>query len=308
MALLLPEYLQTKKYSAGRVRSLLMDLSVQEGIIGATDMVVTQRAAGANKTVDIAAGAGWVKGDTSARQGLYHVVNDAIVNLTIPDNLAANPRLDQVICHINDTVDGGGIADSATYEVVQGTASAGATLDNRTGAAALPATAMRIADILSGPSFTSITNSVIRDRRPWAHGFTSSRQRNTGSGSSSVTTYTALFTAELTTRAEIASGLVRVSFLTPVTTNASTYTMFLCPFIDGVQSGPEVLQSNQAATAGSFVLQGSWIVSVTPGSHVFDLRYKGNAAVATVFTGGPNGPTLLSVEEILSPNANNGTS
>jgi hypothetical protein len=53
--------------------------------------------------------------------------------------------------------------------VVTGTATGGATLDNRTGAAALPASAILLATCWSATD-TAISNSEIRDRRPWARG------------------------------------------------------------------------------------------------------------------------------------------
>jgi hypothetical protein len=153
------------------MRSALQSLPMQEGVLEATGQKVTQRASGgANMSVDVAAGACWVKGDTSVRQGLYHVYNDAVLNLTIGANASGSPRLDQIICRVNDTIDGGAGTDTGSIEVLAGTATGGATLDNRSGAAALPSTAVRLADVLVASGAASITNTNIRDRRPWAAG------------------------------------------------------------------------------------------------------------------------------------------
>jgi hypothetical protein len=158
MAMAVPEFLQTKTYAAMRLRQVWLDLPVQEGVVGANDLKVAQRAAGgANMSVDIAAGSAFVQGDTTSRQGLYHAYNDALVNLAIGNNSTGNPRLDQIICRVYDSQDGLAGADQATLEVVPGTATAGATLDNRNGAAALPFTAVRIA---------SYRSSNARDAQP----------------------------------------------------------------------------------------------------------------------------------------------
>lgn len=181
MALLIPEYLQTKTYSALRVRGVLMDSGIQEGVVDGPNMKVTQRAAGgANMSVDIAEGAAFVKGDLTSRQGLYHVYNDALSNIAIGLNSSGNPRVDQIICRVLDSQDGLAGADMAQFEVLPGTATAGANLTNRNGAATLPLTAMRVADVLVASGASSITNASIRDRRPWAHGLNKSLIRNSG--------------------------------------------------------------------------------------------------------------------------------
>jgi hypothetical protein len=170
VTLLIPEFLQTKTYSAQRLRSVFLDMPLSEGVGPAGSLGVAQRSAGANMSVDVSAGGGFVKGDTTARQGLYHAYNDAVLNLTIGANAAGNPRVDQIILRVNDTIDGAGGADNAAVEVLAGTATSGATLDNRSGAAALPATAIRLADVLVANGAASITSSNIRDRRLIAAG------------------------------------------------------------------------------------------------------------------------------------------
>ena len=95
----------------------------------------------------MAAGAAWVQGDDTARQGLYHQVNDAAVTGLVAAGHATNPRIDQVILRIFDS-SVTGVSDTPTLSTLAGTATGGATLDNRTGAAALPNGAIRIADIL----------------------------------------------------------------------------------------------------------------------------------------------------------------
>lgn len=169
MTMALPEYLQTKTYSAMRLRQVLLDQRIREGIAEYTALKASQRSSGgANLSVDIAAGPAFVQGDTTSRQGLYHVYNDAVVNLAIGTNTSGSPRIDQVVARVYDSQDGLAGSDQATLEILPGSAQAGATLDNRNGAAVLPLTCMRIADILVPASASGIVNANIRDRRPFA--------------------------------------------------------------------------------------------------------------------------------------------
>jgi hypothetical protein len=170
MALLTPEYLQTKQYPAKTDRFTLEEVALGERVMGRNDLMVVQRGAGANMSVDVLAGAAWVQGDSIARQGLYHVVNDATTNVSITAADPTNPRLDTVCLKVNDSTDGGDGSDTPTFTVVAGTPTAGATLDNRNGAGALPATAIHLADVLVATSDTSITNAEIRSRRPLGPG------------------------------------------------------------------------------------------------------------------------------------------
>lgn len=172
MALLAPEFIPGNKYLFQTIRHLMEHIGIQEGVYASGDLAVSQRATGANMSVDVAAGAAWVKGDTGTRQGLYHVVNDALVNLTVSAAHSTNPRLDQVILVVNDS-SVSGASNTPELKVLAGTATSGATLDNRNGAASLPSNAIRLADILVAAADTSITTAEIRDRRPRARGFKS---------------------------------------------------------------------------------------------------------------------------------------
>jgi hypothetical protein len=73
---------------------------VAEGIVGSTSLAVT--AHGGANSVDVAAGACWVTGDTDVNhQPTYRVYNDATVNLGIsPD--PTNPRIVLVVAQVND--------------------------------------------------------------------------------------------------------------------------------------------------------------------------------------------------------------
>lgn len=155
-----------------RMRATMLESGggLQEGVIGANDLKVAQRGAGANMSVDVPTGAAWVQIDTGTRNGLGHVYNDATANVTVTASNGTNPRIDQIILRWNDTSIPTGSGNVPTLEVLTGTATSGATLDNRTGAAALPNDCLRLADLLIPTSSTSVTTANIRDRRPWARG------------------------------------------------------------------------------------------------------------------------------------------
>lgn len=171
MTILTPEYLQTKTYSAKRDRRLQQAEVMQEGIVDFGHFKVAQRGAGANMSVDVGAGEAWVKGDTSVEQGMYHVVNDATVNVAISAASAVNPRIDTLVLAVNDSTEIGG-SDEFKLEVLAGTVSAGATLANLTGVAAVGNTKLVLAYILVGKEVTSITTEKIGGKRDYRAGLT----------------------------------------------------------------------------------------------------------------------------------------
>ena len=170
MALKTPEYLQTKLYDASRDRLVTAHGgAVQAGVWDASDFKVIQRAAGANMSVDVGSGFALVQAPDGI--GLYHEQNDAAMNVSIAAAHATLPRIDRVVLRVNDSTDGGDADDTPLVTVLTGTATSGATLDNLTGAPAVPAGDLLLGDVLVGAAVTSITTSNIRDRRRWARGF-----------------------------------------------------------------------------------------------------------------------------------------
>lgn len=165
----------TPGYSALDLRRSEIVGPVQEGVYAAGDYMVTQRGAGANMSVDIAAGSGAfaaVQGDSVTGQGLYIVGphSAAAINEVIAAADPTNPRVDIVILEIQDNVHDASGGNLARTRVLTGAPTAGANLTNRTNAPALPANALLLADVLVGAAVGSITNTVIRDRRKWARG------------------------------------------------------------------------------------------------------------------------------------------
>lgn len=145
-----------------------------EGVEGHADFQVSPGAA--VTTVNVSAGIGFVRGDGLADLGLYRIRNDATKNSAafesggIPAPHATKPRLDQVIARIyDDDADGEG-QRKWRLTILTGTATTGATLDNRSGAAAVPNSAMLIADVLVAPGAPAVIPAeAIRDRRVFCY-------------------------------------------------------------------------------------------------------------------------------------------
>lgn len=142
---------------------------VRGGVVGSTDFQVIQRGAGANMSVDIsmpAGGMAYVKGSTISNQGYYAIpVHASTINEVIAAASGTNPRIDSVILHVFDnTIDSTGFSLAQT-EVLTGTATSGATLSNRTGAATIPANCLLLADVLVPTSSTSVVTANINDKR-----------------------------------------------------------------------------------------------------------------------------------------------
>jgi hypothetical protein len=315
VTLLIPELLTTKTYPFGRIRRTLESLGLQEGVYDAGDYKVTQRGAGANKSVDIDAGRGWVRGDNTARQGNYHAENDAIVNRAVPDNTSGNPRVDQAILRIYDSSVIGGGLDQAEVEILQGTPTAGATLDNAAGVtsrAALPLTAIRLGEWVTPTGFTSITNAIIRDRRPFARGaYWRTERFANGLAGNDYTTASAVFGAidntNLTPRIECTGMPLRVTMRARIGNDTAGAYAAIVPAIDGAVIGNQdtllqLAESAGASRGGTF----SWDITPAAGSRTitFFLRAIGGGT-ARLYAQLAN-PLQMSVEEILRPISYNG--
>lgn len=133
----------------------------QEGVCGMADFRVTQRAAGANLTVDIAPGRGVVQGDTSSRQGKFVIDSTATVNTGTAGNITvpgSGTRTHRVIARVRDK-QASGTVYGWSFEVLEDTGS---------GMPALPASAMDIASIAVPSGSSSVTDAMITDRRSYA--------------------------------------------------------------------------------------------------------------------------------------------
>ena len=107
------------------------------GVVGFSDFQLTQNGT-PNMTVNVAGGQIYIPGGSAANQGLYYGLSDATTNLAVAAANATNPRIDTVIASVADAAYSGG-SNNWSLSVVTGTATAGATLANLTGAGSLAA-------------------------------------------------------------------------------------------------------------------------------------------------------------------------
>lgn len=150
----------------------LLDHLVGTGVV--TGLVVAQRAAGANMSVDVSAGAAYV---AVTNGGKRMFLNGASSNSGTPGTPGADwsatftaahatlPRVDRVVAQVRDNV-----FDSSTFydgklRVVAGTATAGATLANLTGAPAVPAGCEHVAYVLVPAAATTIATANIANAK-----------------------------------------------------------------------------------------------------------------------------------------------
>lgn len=143
--------------------------AVRPGAYDATGWKVQPRAAGANMTVEVLASVGLARVDGVAASvlGPYIVApHNSTIGLDVATAHATLPRIDTVILQVrDDTHDGSGAYD-ARVRILAGTATSGATLDNRSGAPTLPSAGfIRLADVLVTAAATSISAANIRDYR-----------------------------------------------------------------------------------------------------------------------------------------------
>lgn len=146
-------------YTANDWRTLLTNL-FDEGILGASSFEVSERAAGANMTLDVTAGVAVVEGDDAAGQGNYLVkASETLGAFTIDTADASNPRIDRVGIQLNDPSEGGSAGRNCTFVVVKGTAAASPS------APTLPDSFLELAQVTVPASATSIEDADITDTR-----------------------------------------------------------------------------------------------------------------------------------------------
>jgi hypothetical protein len=306
----------------------LATAGLQEGVMAPGSFEVTQRGAGANMSVDVAAStadalgsgvAALVQGDAVTAQSLYPVApHSAVINEAISAAHATLPRVDQVVLEIKDNTHDASGSNLAQVRVVAGTATSGATLNNRTGAASLPASALLLADVLVAAAASSITNSVIRDRRKWARGAYCRviRTANASAGDDytiSADPITALDATNIKPRIECSGAPVQVRLACTIVRTSGSAGLTFSPQVDGAGiDGMPNEGATSAGVVGIFTLGETgppcyeWTFVPSAGSH---LIYPAFGAVSTfAFRARAGSPLIWEVKELLTQNtANNRT-
>lgn len=158
MTIEVPLYTQGGTYSAHMDRFMLA-LNYDEGVIDLSCFKVSQRAAGANFSVDISLGEAIVQGDDETNQGCYAARCTAIENVVIGGAPGSNSRIDLVGLRINDPTAGGNAGNTGTIVVTAGTVAASPV------APATPATTLPLGYIAVASGQASVQNANITDAR-----------------------------------------------------------------------------------------------------------------------------------------------
>lgn len=115
-----PLYMQAKvgdtavEYDGLTMRWGLTGIWASEGVTN-NGFRITQRAAGANFSVDIAPGIAVITGNDVSSQGTYQITSDAIENVVIPDPPASGEDIWDIVLHVKDALYDGTLPDD-TYE------------------------------------------------------------------------------------------------------------------------------------------------------------------------------------------------
>lgn len=161
-----PLWMQNLPYSASADRSALSAI-FDAGVVGAGDLLVAQRAAGTNMSVDVAAGYVAVPGTTAVDQGTYLCYNPAPVNVSLdPAPSAGTSRYDLIIAQVRDAQADLGANNDWQITVVTGTAASTPTEPS------IPDSSVILARVVVFSTTAAITTATnIVNRRTFALGF-----------------------------------------------------------------------------------------------------------------------------------------
>ncbi len=142
-------------FTAQQQRGMIDALAPQAGIVRKDDLMVGPRAAGANFTVDVAAGQCAIKGTSVAQQGTYLCRSTAVENVAIAAAPASGSRTDLIVARVFDSQVDGGTEYAWRPLAVTGTVGGGLP--------AVPPSSIVLAEVPVTSTTTAIT--IIIDRR-----------------------------------------------------------------------------------------------------------------------------------------------
>lgn len=150
------------------------------GVLQSGDLLVAQNGT-PNMSVNVAGGSAWIPQTQAANGGMYFALNDATVNLAISAANATNPRIDTIVATVNDAAYSGA-SNNWVLQVLTGTPTAGATLSNLNGKAALGASSIVLAYVLVPANATTIVTADLLDERNFITPLLRPTQGGTGTG------------------------------------------------------------------------------------------------------------------------------
>jgi hypothetical protein len=267
----------TPGYDAIDVRRMFQGVAM-EGVLNSGGFAVTQRGAGANMSVDIAATTGEgarVQGDAVTLQGLYYVPPaSAVINETIAAADATNPRNDLVVLEIKDTQHDASGSNLAQTRVVTGTPNVSATQTDAygvNGTPALPASAIPLAVVNVPALDTAITTSQVSDRRPfvWRFGGSGGKSIITATEARSNVAYGTLTTPDIVKSVVLPTdGLIGVLYQATwqeSVNNAARAAIFLNSVQQQIAqtSGPANVAASRASQGAGVNVDGSLFTAPT---------------------------------------------
>jgi hypothetical protein len=161
-----PGFMQNRTdHTAAIDRGTFTGTIAESCVVGATDFLVTQRAAGANMSVDVTNGGQcYIDGTESATQGTYSCLGDSTsVNLAISASSPTLPRIDIVVAKVQDAFYSGA-TNAWSLAVVTGTPAASPVPPTA------PVNSLTLAQIAVAANATTVVNANITDKRKLAHG------------------------------------------------------------------------------------------------------------------------------------------
>ena len=276
-----------------------VELGVLQPGVGDNGNLFLQDVAGGTK---VGAGSIWLRQDTAATEPVFvtHHRLTAITTLPHAANGTGNPRVDSVIATYN-------YGAEPLLSVIQGTPTAGASLDNRNGAPGgsggpgVAAGSIVIRDVLIAAGAAANTIADSRDRRPWARG-AYSRRNASGLDQTGLSATVPTVIANTAQRLECSGFPVHMS-LRGNWINAASNSLRIFPFVDGVlhpdftAAGSGIMQRAIAAGAAQALWGCDWDFIPTAGSHLFAWGYAVSGGAVTIQVG-VNNPLQSIVEEI----------
>lgn len=291
-----------------------MGTGLQEGVIDSGSYKVTTNSSALQLSIAASTGVGaHVLGDSITAQGLYYVApHSAAIVETAATADVTNPRIDQVILEAADDTHAAGGLNLARVRIVAGTPTAGATLDNRSGVAALPSSAVRLADILVPAAFAGpfVNATHIRDRRPWVRGAFKRIVRNANASATddyttTSTSFVAIDSTNLNPRIELSDNPVRVS-LRGISFNsgAAGLVEFVWTVGGSVTDGGTQSRSHSSSASHEHAQFFEHVLDQPPGSTLIAPHWKVNSGTGTMLARAAF-PVTMIVEELVRQDASN---
>lgn len=280
----------------------LHTVGFQAGVVAAGDLLVTQRAAGANQSVDVATGEALVLEASTSR---LRYVKPAAANLPVGAPHATLPRIDKVY-----------VTTAGVLGYVEGTATGGATLDNMTGQPATPSDALLLEALLRPAATANVTTANMRNRRAWARGAYWRTVRTTNAAAGSNYTTTSATDAEvdstnLKPRIECVGNPIRVTLRAGLRSPNNTSYALVNPWVDGAApsetaSATFVFQAYSTGGTNEVNPFMQWDLLPSADTHRFSFAFRSSlgGATTTLVTSAAS-PLQMTVEEIVRQNASN---